>query len=246
MEILVTSGGTKIPVDRVRDITNMSNGTFGSRIACAALEAGNSVHFLRAKRSKSPFSRTFDYSSSRHWEQDLNAWADFWNFCEEHGRRYRETCFRSYDDYSQHLENIVQMEKPDVVILAAAVSDYGVANFVEGKSRTGTQQSIELFPLPKLIERIKRWHPDCILVGFKLLVSSTDEELIEAARRSVLSNGCDFVVANDLRDIRADNHRLLIVREDDVHIYCKADSPDPLYLAKKVIEEIHLCPATSC
>ena len=33
MKILVTSGGTKIPIDRVRDITNMSTGTFGSKIA---------------------------------------------------------------------------------------------------------------------------------------------------------------------------------------------------------------------
>ena len=35
MKILITSGGTKVPIDRVRSITNMSQGTFGSRIADA-------------------------------------------------------------------------------------------------------------------------------------------------------------------------------------------------------------------
>ena len=35
MKILITSGGTKVPIDRVRSITNMSCGTFGSRIADA-------------------------------------------------------------------------------------------------------------------------------------------------------------------------------------------------------------------
>jgi len=246
MDILVTSGGTKIPVDRVRDITNMSNGTFGSRIAHAALEAGHAVHFLCAKHSKTPFSKTLDYSEGRDWMDDINEWANFWNFCEEHAPRYRETRFRNYDDYAQNLEVAVQMGKPDVVILAAAVSDYGVTNFVEGKVRTGSQNAIQLFPLPKLINRIKRWHPNCLLVGFKLLMNSNDEQLIKAARMSLRDNGCDFVVANDLRDLQANNHRLLIVREDEVHVFSKSDSPDPLYLAKKVIEEVHLCPATSC
>ena len=32
-KILITSGGTKIKIDRVRSITNMSKGTFGSQIA---------------------------------------------------------------------------------------------------------------------------------------------------------------------------------------------------------------------
>ncbi len=249
MRILITSGGTKIPVDRVRDITNMSNGTFGSRIAQAALEAQHDVHFLCAQHSITPFSRTFDYSAGRNWADDLNSWAEFWNFCEHNASRYWESRFRNYDDYAQHLESIIHMEHPDVVVLAAAVSDYGVANFVEGKARSSqSQRSIELVPLPKLIGSVKKWYPDCVLVGFKLLVNSTDEELIEAARKSIAENGCDLVVANDLRDIRANNHRLLIVRRDEseVKTYTQAESPSRCYLARKVIEEIRPCPATSC
>ena len=68
MKILITSGGTKIPIDRVRSITNMSKGTFGSRIADAFYneglksfrdrnEQGNSIEkitFFMAKGSKLP------------------------------------------------------------------------------------------------------------------------------------------------------------------------------------------------
>ena len=32
MKILITSGGTKVKIDLVRSITNMSRGTFGSQI----------------------------------------------------------------------------------------------------------------------------------------------------------------------------------------------------------------------
>jgi phosphopantothenoylcysteine synthetase/decarboxylase len=33
MRVLITSGGTKVPIDGVRDITNMSHGNFGAKIA---------------------------------------------------------------------------------------------------------------------------------------------------------------------------------------------------------------------
>ena len=68
MKILITSGGTKIPIDRVRSIMNMSRGTFGSRIADAffneglkAFRTGNEhgtpiekITFFMAKGSRKP------------------------------------------------------------------------------------------------------------------------------------------------------------------------------------------------
>jgi len=60
MKVLITSGGTKVPIDKVRFITNMSSGTFGSRIALEALMTGNDVIFLHAEKSKTPFSGVVD------------------------------------------------------------------------------------------------------------------------------------------------------------------------------------------
>ena len=55
MKILITSGGTKIKIDMVRSITNMSKGTFGSKIATEFLRYDNEhVTFLHAKDSKLP------------------------------------------------------------------------------------------------------------------------------------------------------------------------------------------------
>ena len=39
MKVLITSGGTKIKSDMVRSITNMSRGTFGSKICESFLYA---------------------------------------------------------------------------------------------------------------------------------------------------------------------------------------------------------------
>jgi phosphopantothenate-cysteine ligase len=253
MRILVTSGGTKVPIDRVRDITNMSNGTFGSRIAHAALDAGHDVMYLVAKHGKTPFSMNLNYGEatklSRHrWEHDLNQWSDFWNWCEQHRDRYEEQRFRNFDDYSQLLEHNIQLGKPDVVILAAAVSDYTVTNYVGGKIRsTSMESAIGLVPLPKLISRVKKWHPGCFLVGFKLLVDSTEEELLAAAEKSIVDNHCEMVVANDLSDLQNNDHCLRILTADEELLtFRKSESEDPLYLARKVIERVEVCHGRFC
>ena len=60
MRVLITSGGTKIKIDMVRSISNMSRGTFGSQIADSFLEEGWNVDFLAAKDSRLPkFSSRF-------------------------------------------------------------------------------------------------------------------------------------------------------------------------------------------
>jgi phosphopantothenate-cysteine ligase len=124
---------------------------------------------------------------------------------------------------------------PDIIILAAAVSDYGIDNYVDGKIRSKDTMSINLKPLPKIISKIKEWSPNSKLVGFKLLVDSTDEELIDNAKKSIIVNHCDMVVANDLRDIKNNAHRLIIVKSNDVKIYSSIE--DKNYLARVVVNE---------
>lgn len=237
MKILVTSGGTKVPIDSVRDITNMSSGTFGSRIGHVVLERNHELIFFCAKNSKTPFRVTYDLNK----QPDLKAWSDcvaFQTFCHHKRQNYKEVNFRSFDDYASGLEKLIKEEQPDVVILAAAASDYGVENVVDGKIRSkGGEHEIHLFPLEKLISKVKTWKPDCFLVGFKLLMNSTDQELIDAARSSIEKNKCDMVVANDLRDIKNDNHRLLVVKDEKIIERCKNDDPQNVnYLAEQVIE----------
>jgi phosphopantothenate-cysteine ligase len=129
----------------------------------------------------------------------------------------------------------------DAVVLAAAVSDYDVVNKVDGKIRTKVNLTIELKPLPKLISRVRAWrHPlssHMTLVGFKLLVSSTMAELTDAARASMVSNQCDIVIANDLRDIKASKHMILIVKPD-LTMTAHSHPSDPNALARRVIREI--------
>lgn len=219
MKILVTSGGTKIKIDRVRSITNMSSGTFGSKIAGQYLTLGHEVIFLKAKGSKSPMSRLVDFRTGVR----LAELAKWYTACDANISRYTEYDYTTYEDYSEMLTFIMGLEKPDMILLAAAVSDYGVANYVDGKIRTKGNLSIDLTPLPKIIGTVKQALPNTKLVGFKLLVDSKPEELIEEARKSIANNGCDMVVANDLRDIQLAQHRVHIVTPTAVYDYSNQD-----------------------
>jgi phosphopantothenate---cysteine ligase (CTP) len=242
MKVLLTSGGTKVPIDTVRSITNMSRGTFGSKIARQLLRCDNvNLIYLGAKEFRMPFSIRIDFAEVN--QENVQVLSDrllelaYEYLC--NSKRYKQYTYKTFNEYTELLEKLIKEEKPDVVVLAAAVSDYVVADPMEGKIRSGGDLTIELKHAPKLIGKVKKWLPDCHLVGFKLLVNSTDDELIESARKSLEQNGCDFIVANDLRDIRAGKHRLLIVDNKIVEeIRSRDDDPD--YLAKVIADKISI------
>lgn len=235
---MITSGGTKVPIDRIRDITNMSHGTFGSKIAYTALEAGHKVVFFHAKGSCTPFTKTFDYDNG--FAKNLRELIKMSIFGFKHRKRYDKSIqFRNFEDYKRKLELICDTFQPNAIILAAAVSDYGVKNYVAGKIRTSDNQSIELYPLPKIIRGIKKQIPNTILVGFKLLVDNDIPTLIEAAKSSIDDNDCDLVVANTLHSLINNNHTLFIMKPHETACYRKNDKPqDQYYLARSIIKAI--------
>jgi phosphopantothenate---cysteine ligase (CTP) len=217
MKILITSGGTKIMLDSVRHIGNMSKGTFGSAICKEFLERFHYVDFLMAEGSKTPFTFTTTPNSLSkndcyRMENEFEEWLDF---AKDACPFYHECKYKTFDDYKFKIERLLKNNKYDMVILAAAVSDFGVENVVDGKMRSNSDMEIKLKALPKIISGIKKWQPNTFLVGFKLLVNSNENELIKDAKSSIEKNGCDVVVANDLRDIRANNHKLFIVKQEE-------------------------------
>lgn len=235
--ILLTSGGTKVAIDRVRHIGNMSRGTFGAAIGRQILQQTQfaNLHFLMAKGSRSPFQETVNWAEGLEAETAFARLKFLRSLHLEHASRYVEYEYEDFAQYERLLRSMVGWM--DLVILAAAVSDYGVANYVDGKIRSKDALTIQLEPLPKLISVVKSLNPNVRLVGFKLLVDSTVDELLAAAKDSCVKNGCDLVVANDLRDIRAGQHRLLLVNSHGLVADVPSHPDNPEYLAEVVARE---------
>jgi phosphopantothenoylcysteine synthetase/decarboxylase len=227
MNVIVTSGGVKVPLDPVRDITNLSKGTFGAKLAKGFLDEFHDVHFFCAKNSRTPFrfeQQFFEIAAAaesiphEHLFDYQKRHAIWLEWCARHGARYQETEYRNFDDYRSGLEELIKekasfggrYERPDVILLAAAVSDF-IADSTDEKARSKDELTIQLRPAEKIISRVKEWAPDAVLVGFKLLVGCTKEELVKAAVSSIETNGCDLVIANDLNSLKAGNHQVLLV-----------------------------------
>lgn len=213
MRIFITSGGTKVPIDPVRDITNMSRGTFGSKIAAAALNQGHDVFYLVSKDGRTPFTMTVNWflDDSKYVTENFLTQQEW---CRSMKSRYQEARYRNYEDYAVALREGLVAYKPDIIILAAAVSDY-LTDASETKVRSGDALTIHLKPAEKLIGHVKEWCPSAFLVGFKLLVDESQENLLTAAVHSIQKNKCDMVVANDFVSLLAGNHEIMLVQPVD-------------------------------
>lgn len=216
MKIFITSGGTKVPIDPVRDITNMSHGTFGSKIATAALDQGHEVFYLVSNDGRSPFTLTTDFFEEQGTVKEMTVikrllWEGKAEWCQRMYGRYQEVRFRNYEDYAALLKSGLEHYKPDIIILAAAVSDY-LTDASKNKVRSGDSLTIHLKPSEKLIGKVKQWCPSSFLVGFKLLVNASQDELLEAANHSIQKNGCDMVVANDFVSLLSGKHEIMLVQ----------------------------------
>jgi phosphopantothenoylcysteine decarboxylase/phosphopantothenate--cysteine ligase len=178
MKIFITSGGTKVPIDSVRFIGNMSSGRYGAELAEAFDKDHDQVQFLSAKGSRYPNNMT--------------------------ASRFNDYIYDNYDEYFDKSINLIKGSKPDIIISAAAVSDY-IMDKTEGKiSSDKDELIISLKKAKKVLPEFKKASPSSMVVGFKLLVSPAYQDVNKAVQK-VLNNGADYVVYNDLSEIRKGN-----------------------------------------
>ena len=90
-------------------------------------------------------------------------------------------------------------KKFDVVILAAAASDYTVQNNSKSKIKSAKKSLvIKLKQAPKISDHIKKWQKDVFLVGFKAETNLSKKKLEESARKKMKESKADLIIANDV------------------------------------------------
>ena len=87
-------------------------------------------------------------------------------------------------------------KKFDVVVLAAAVSDFIPKNS-NSKIKSSKNIAIKLTRAPKIIDHIKKIHKG-ILIGFKAEANVSKKELVSRARKKLKESDADMMVANDI------------------------------------------------
>ncbi len=203
MKLIITAGGTTERIDDVRSITNTSTGRLGNTIGTTLLknyaDKVETLYYLHGLRAIPPL-----------------------------GENVVTIPIGGVLELEEKLKEILETEKIDAVIHSMAVSDYTVkevtttAAFKEGKALDSSKKiSSEIEDLvivmkktPKVISEIKKWSPDTILIGFKLLSDVPRAELIEVGYNLLLKNKCTFVLANDLKEICDGKHSGYLIHED--------------------------------
>ena len=200
-QILITAGGTREPIDAVRYIGNFSTGRTAAALADGLAGRGHSVTWLGAENAIRP------------------RLADKLEF------------FVSYEELANQLPRLLGARKFDVVIQAAAVSDYSVERIEhDGISRTASSRklpsnaslNLHLKPNPKLLPKLRGWSasPGIQVIGFKLTHGASPDERRRAVKRLFEDAEANAVVHNDLGEIAEGHHPYTLFTSPDQSVSC--------------------------
>lgn len=90
-------------------------------------------------------------------------------------------------------------KKYDIVIMAAAVSDYTPENTSKSKIKSNKKSlTIRLKKAPKIIDQVKKIQKNTMLVGFKAEINLSKSALIKSAKTKLKESDADLIIANDI------------------------------------------------
>ena len=238
--ILITGGPTDEAIDEVMKITNMSTGSLSLSLADRAVKKDDAVTLIlnsSVLRSAAfaafgfeenklvkvvPVDSTQDMydalkaESSEHYDLVIHASAV--------GDYKPQFSFRMEDMAEEIAENIRKNAsaadtafangKLEKLILETLTDPECKVNDDTKISSYEPNLTVKLTLTTKLISNLKTWFPDAMLVGCKLLENVSKEHLIDVATKLCIKNDMDYIMANDLAEIRAGRPVRYLVTKD--------------------------------
>lgn len=209
--ILITGGPTNEYIDEIMKITNMSTGSLSRNLAKSFLKAGYSVTAI--------FNYSVDVSGIEHenlrhigietTEDMLNAIADCKD-SEKYDAVIHAAAVGDYkgefsfllEDMAEELFAAKDFAKSPADFLAIMENPKCKLNDDTKISSYQKNLTAKLTLTPKIIGNLREWFPDALLVGCKLLEGVPKEELYSVATHLAAKNNMDYILANDLADLR--------------------------------------------
>ncbi len=213
LNILVTYGPTQEPIDGVRFISNHSTGQTGSKLVEYFSLQGHHTTCLISKNAIQP-----KYA-------------------------HKVVPFTTYQDLQDKLNETLGNKSFDGVIHLAAVSDYSVSSINNGNQQFKPSTSLKLASKfdsmslnlkrnPKLILDIKSLSQNDAtkVIAFKLTQEQKEDHLKEQIFQLSLRSEVDYVVHNDMYDIKNKKH-VFTIYEGEKNLFDKLSYQS---LAKKL------------
>ncbi|MCL2406026.1 MAG: phosphopantothenate--cysteine ligase [Defluviitaleaceae bacterium] len=219
MNVLVTAGGTSEAIDSIRSITNYSTGRLGSTIADVFASNNAAVTYVYGTGANMPSSKNINpipIVNVQELTSTIEGLLENHKYdCIIHSMAVSDFTPQAYMTLDDIVANIAaaistqpQQELASTIKQAILASRQPLS---QGKISSQTQNlMLCLQPTTKVIKLIKSKQPETILVGFKLLSSATEGQLQQAASEVLTQNSCDFVLANDLKNINSHTHKAIL------------------------------------
>ena len=228
--ILITAGPTNEYIDEVMKITNMSTGRLGIELTKNYLNEGANVTLI-ATRSvfRSGLFERYQLSENDKLKSiPIETTEDMYNALESESKnRYDlvihssavsdykpEFSFRMEDLAKEIEQNIKEGKITYEELLEILTNPNCKVNDETKISSYEPHLTVKLTLTTKLISHLREWYPNALLVGFKLLENVEKEYLMEVARKLCMKNRMDYIIANDLHDLRQGQHLSFLVNEE--------------------------------
>ena len=247
-KILITAGPTNEYIDEVMKITNMSTGRLGIELAKKYLENGDLVTLIatRSVFRSGLFERYNLKDNSNLVSIPIETTDDMFKALEkESDNRYDlvihssavgdykpEFSFRMEDLALEIAQSIKEGKITYEEILGILTNPNCKVDDDTKISSYEKHLTVKLTLTTKLISRLRTWYPDATLVGFKLLESVEKEYLMDIAQKLCIKNNMDYIIANDLHDLRQGFHLSFLVNSDGYQ-GIEFHSPEDIYNTTK-------------
>ena len=247
-KILITAGPTNEYIDEVMKITNMSTGRLGIELAKKYLENGDLVTLIatRSVFRSGLFERYNLKENSNLISIPIETTDDMFKALEkESDNRYDlvihssavgdykpEFSFRMEDLALEIAQSIKEGKITYEEILGILTNPNCKVDDDTKISSYEKHLTVKLTLTTKLISRLRTWYPDATLVGFKLLESVEKEYLMEIAQKLCIKNNMDYIIANDLHDLRNGEHLSFLVDKNG-YLDHEFHSPEDIYVKTK-------------
>ena len=249
--ILITAGPTNEYIDEVMKITNMSTGRLGIELTKNYLDDGANVTLLatRSVFRSGLYERYNLANNSKLKEIAIETTKDMYNALKNEAKNKYDLVIHSSavgDDkpeFSFKMEDLA--DELATAIYNGKTTKDEILNILTNpncKVNDDTKISsyepnltVKLTLTTKLISYLRDWYSNATLVGFKLLENVPKEHLMEVARNLCIKNNMDYIIANDLHDLRQGQHLSFLVNKEGYQ-NIEFHSPNDIYnTTKKLI-----------
>ncbi len=178
--ILISIGSTVEYIDPIRVISNTSSGKMGVSLVKNALRFDSDITIVKGL--------THSHEKITNEETTTN-----------HSSNLKEICVKTSQQMHDEIIRELGSFEYDLVILAAAVSDFRPSRFSNNKINSDMSSlTLTFVPTPKIVNEIKGVCRGLFLVAFKADYDVPVEILLRKSYKKIVDSSADLVVANDV------------------------------------------------